>query len=137
MGDSGLKNFLPSYKMSSENSGGSYPALDATSPTDSVIAGDFGSLSAQEQERQRDEWKAELSKTEEEIITLRQVLASKEAHAQGLKRRFGITVFFNNQFAEFHFSQPKNGFSFWSRQNQSDSFFFISKFERRSWRKRW
>merc|ERR1712156_736751 len=83
-------------KMSGDNSsvasGSSYPALDATSPTDSVIAGDFGSLSAQEQERQRDEWKAELSKTEEEIITLRQVLASKEAHAQGLKRRLGITA---------------------------------------------
>ena len=27
----------------------SYPDLDATSPTDSVIAGDFGTLSAQEQ----------------------------------------------------------------------------------------
>merc|ERR1712227_982548 len=92
MGDSGLKNFLPSYKMSGENSGSSYPALDATSPTDSVIAGDFGSLSAQEQERQRDEWKAELAKTEEEIITLKQVLASKEAHAHGLKRRLGITA---------------------------------------------
>merc|ERR1712045_244246 len=90
--DSGLKNFSRHKKMSSENSGGSYPALDATSPTDSVIAGDFGSLSAQEQERQRDEWKAELGKTEEEIITLRQVLASKEAHAQGLKRRLGITA---------------------------------------------
>merc|ERR1712088_1107268 len=75
--------------MSGDNtsvaSGSSYPALDATSPTDSVIQGDFGTLSAQEQERQRDEWKAELGKTEEEIITLRQVLASKEAHAQGLK----------------------------------------------------
>ena len=59
--------------MSGENSGSSYPALDASSPTDSVIAGDFGSLSAQEQERQRDEWKAELAKTEEEIITLKQV----------------------------------------------------------------
>ena len=59
--------------MSGENSGSSYPALDATSPTDSVIAGDFGSLSAQEQERQRDGWKAELAKTEEEIITLKQV----------------------------------------------------------------
>merc|ERR1711890_212063 len=90
--DSGLKNFSRHKKMSSENSGSSYPALDATSPTDSVIAGDFGSLSAQEQERQRDEWKAELGKTEEEIITLRQVLASKEAHAQGLKRRLGITA---------------------------------------------
>ncbi len=48
----------------------SYP--DLASPTDSVIAGDFGSLSAAEQERQRDEWKAELAKTEEEIHTLRQ-----------------------------------------------------------------
>merc|ERR1711997_883363 len=81
-------------KMSGDNgaAASSYPALDATSPTDSVIAGDFGSLSAQEQERQRDEWKAELGKTEEEIITLKQVLASKEAHAQGLKRRLGITA---------------------------------------------
>ena len=35
-----------------------------------MIPGDFGTLSAQEQERQRDEWKAELGKTEEEIITL-------------------------------------------------------------------
>lgn len=69
----------------------SYPDLDATSPTDSVIAGDFGTLSAAEQERQRDEWKSELSKTEEEIMTLKQVLASKEAHAAGLKRRLGIT----------------------------------------------
>ncbi len=50
---------------------GSYPVL--TSPTDSVIAGDFGAMSAEEQERQRDEWKAELAKTEEEIATLRQV----------------------------------------------------------------
>merc|ERR1712045_1005199 len=90
--DSGLKNFSRHKKMSSVASGSSYPALDATSPTDSVIAGDFGTLSAQEQERQRDEWKAELGKTEEEIITLRQVLASKEAHAQGLKRRLGITA---------------------------------------------
>merc|ERR1712141_772322 len=82
-------------KMSSDNASGatsSYPALDATSPTDSVIQGDFGTLSAQEQERQRDEWKAELAKTEEEIITLKQVLASKEAHAHGLKRRLGITA---------------------------------------------
>lgn len=67
----------------------SYP--DLASPTDSVIAGDFGTLSAEEQEKQREEWKAELAKTEEEILTLKQVLASKERHAQGLKRRLGIT----------------------------------------------
>ena len=46
---------------------------EVTSPTDSVIQGDFGSLSAAEQERQRDEWKAELAKTEDEIMTLKQV----------------------------------------------------------------
>ena len=33
-----------------------------------------------------------LGKTEEEIITLRNVLASKEAHAQELKHRLGITA---------------------------------------------
>ena len=48
-----------------------------TSPTDSVIQGDFGSLSAAEQERQRDEWKAELAKTEDEIMTLKQVSSKK------------------------------------------------------------
>ena len=46
---------------------------EVASPTDSVIQGDFGSLSAAEQERQRDEWKAELAKTEDEIMTLKQV----------------------------------------------------------------
>ena len=34
----------------------------------------------------------DLGKTEEEIITLRNVLASKEAHAQELKHRLGITA---------------------------------------------
>ena len=63
-------------------------------------------MSAEEQERQREEWKAELRKTEEEILTLRRVLTAKERHAAGngqlenipqfyinlgLKRRLGIT----------------------------------------------
>merc|ERR1712107_824280 len=39
----------------------------------------------------REEWKAELRKTEEEVLTLRQVLTAKERHAAGLKRRLGIT----------------------------------------------
>ena len=53
------------------------------SPTDSVIGRDFQELSAEEQERQREEWKAELKKTEEEILTLKQVLTAKERHAAG------------------------------------------------------
>jgi len=64
---------------------------DANSPTDSVIGADFQGLTAEEQERQREEWKAELKKTEEEILTLKQVLTAKERHAAGLKRRLGIT----------------------------------------------
>jgi len=55
---------------------------DITSPTDSVIGADFQGLSAEEQERQREEWKAELRKTEEEILTLRQVLTAKERQQQ-------------------------------------------------------
>ena len=62
------------------------------SPTDSVIGRDFQELSADEQERQREEWKAELRKTEEEVLTLKQVLGAKEKHAAGLKRRLGITA---------------------------------------------
>merc|ERR1712066_1049540 len=59
---------------------------------DSVIGRDFQELSAEEQERQREERKAELKKTEEEILTLKQVLTAKERHAAGLKRRLGITA---------------------------------------------
>merc|ERR1712241_814760 len=58
---------------------------DVNSPTDSVIGRDFQELSAEEQE-------AELKKTEEEILTLKQVLTAKERHAAGLKRRLGITA---------------------------------------------
>merc|ERR1712176_1037409 len=67
-------------------------AEDINSPTDSGIGRDFQELSAEEQERQREEWKAELKKTEEEILTLKQVLTAKERHAAGLKRRLGITA---------------------------------------------
>merc|ERR1719412_1992978 len=63
---------------------------DINSPTDSVIGRDFQELSAEE--REREEWKAELKKTEEEILTLKQVLTAKERHAAGLKRRLGITA---------------------------------------------
>merc|ERR1712058_61344 len=62
-----------------------------TSPSDSVIGTDFQSLSPEEQEKQREDWKAELKRTEEEILTLKQVLLNKERQANGLKRRLGIT----------------------------------------------
>ena len=51
-----------------------------------MIGRDFQELSAEEQERQREEWKAELKKTEEEILTLKQVLTAKERHAAGQRK---------------------------------------------------
>ena len=69
----------------------SCPELKPTVPSESEIAGNFGTLTALEQEIQRYEWKTELSKTEEEIKTLKGVLASKEVQAVELKRKLGIT----------------------------------------------
>ncbi|KAL7637344.1 UNVERIFIED_CONTAM: hypothetical protein RMT77_012070 [Armadillidium vulgare] len=66
-------------------------SYDAMTP-DSGVHESFAALTPDEQEKQREEWRSELAKTEDEIQTLRQVLASKVKHAQDLKRRLGITV---------------------------------------------
>lgn len=71
--------------------------LSDASPTGSVSSAteainDFANLSLEEQERQREEWKQELQRVEEEIQTLRTVLASKIHHSTELKRKLGITV---------------------------------------------
>ena len=49
-------------------------------------------MTLEEQERQSEEWKQELTRVEEEIQTLRTVLASKIHHSTELKRKLGITV---------------------------------------------
>eukprot|EP00092_Neocalanus_flemingeri_P000726 GFUD01000770.1.p1 GENE.GFUD01000770.1~~GFUD01000770.1.p1 ORF type:complete len:188 (+),score=49.04 GFUD01000770.1:92-655(+) len=82
----------PAAEYAAEDVGFNGSPYDISSPTDSVIGADFQGLTAEEQERQREEWKAELKKTEEEILTLKQVLTAKERHAAGLKRRLGITA---------------------------------------------
>lgn len=53
---------------------------------------ELAGLSLEEQEAQRAEWSQELSRVEEEIQTLRTVLASKIHHSTELKRKLGITV---------------------------------------------
>uniref|UniRef100_A0A1B6L5A4 Tumor protein D54 n=1 Tax=Graphocephala atropunctata TaxID=36148 RepID=A0A1B6L5A4_9HEMI len=53
---------------------------------------ELAGLSPEEQERQRQEWTAELTKVEEEIQTLRHVLASKVKASQELKRKLGFSV---------------------------------------------
>jgi len=68
---------------------GSENAYDETS--DSGV-GDFLNMDPEQRQKAEETWRNELAKTEEEINTLRQVLASKMKHATDLKRRLGITV---------------------------------------------
>ncbi|KAL0113653.1 hypothetical protein PUN28_012649 [Cardiocondyla obscurior] len=61
------------------------------SPSDSIV-NELQGLSLEEQEQQRAEWSAQLAKVEEEIQTLRHVLANKIKTSQDLKRKLGISV---------------------------------------------
>ncbi|KAG7205884.1 hypothetical protein KM043_007814 [Ampulex compressa] len=62
------------------------------SPSTDNVANELQGLSFEEQERQKAEWSAELAKVEEEIQTLRHVLANKVRVSQELKRKLGISV---------------------------------------------
>ncbi|CAL1678531.1 unnamed protein product [Lasius platythorax] len=62
------------------------------SPSSDNIANELEGLSLEEQERQRAEWSDQLAKVEEEIQTLRHVLANKIKVSQDLKRKLGISV---------------------------------------------
>jgi len=62
------------------------------SPSADNVANELQGLSLEEQERQKAEWAAELAKVEEEIQTLRHVLASKVGVSHVLKRKLGISV---------------------------------------------
>ncbi|XP_043284721.1 tumor protein D54 isoform X3 [Venturia canescens] len=62
------------------------------SPSADNAANELQGLTLEEQERQKAEWAAELAKVEEEIQTLRHVLASKVGVSYALKRKLGITV---------------------------------------------
>ena len=77
--------------LDNESMSTSYPEQDATLSLDSEIVSNFEILTAAEQGTQRDEWKRELSKAEEELLTLKQAIAEKEAYIVGLRRRLGIT----------------------------------------------
>ncbi|KAJ8360907.1 hypothetical protein SKAU_G00174320 [Synaphobranchus kaupii] len=71
--------------MDSANQGLGADPLDADVPMEGAVGG------AGLTEEEKDELKLELSKVEEEILTLRQVLLAKEHHAGELKRRLGLT----------------------------------------------
>ncbi|XP_012239393.1 tumor protein D53 homolog isoform X2 [Bombus vosnesenskii] len=67
-------------------------SADYISPTSDNVVNELQGLSLEEQNRQKEEWSAELAKVEEEIQTLRHVLANKIRVSQELKRKLGISV---------------------------------------------
>ncbi|RWS12451.1 Tumor protein D54-like protein [Dinothrombium tinctorium] len=76
--------------MDASNDGlNAYAADDGIHESSSL---DLSSMDAEQRAQLEEEWRLELTKTEEEIQTLRQVLSAKVRHAQELKRKLGITV---------------------------------------------
>ncbi|XP_055627056.1 uncharacterized protein LOC129769067 isoform X2 [Toxorhynchites rutilus septentrionalis] len=75
-----------------DNSGKLSDESPVGSSSSAEIAQEFSGLTVEEQEAQRAEWSQELARVEEEIVTLRTVLQSKNRHASELKRKLGITV---------------------------------------------
>lgn len=59
---------------------------------DSGLNENLQNLDPEQRAKLEEEWKADLAKTEDEIQTLRQVLAAHVKRAQELKRRLGITA---------------------------------------------
>ncbi|XP_022229091.2 tumor protein D52 isoform X4 [Drosophila obscura] len=87
------KRFLSIGQSGRDNSANlSDPASPAASVASAEIAAEFAALTTEEKEQRRAEWSQELARVEEEINTLRTVLASKTRHASDLKRKLGITV---------------------------------------------
>ncbi|GAV03609.1 hypothetical protein RvY_14005 [Ramazzottius varieornatus] len=83
----GLSQYSPTQPLHVHDSETFYDPVEDGQNTPEAVA-----LTEEEKKRQEEEWKQELLKTEEEIDTLRRVLASKLRHGQELKRKLGITV---------------------------------------------
>uniref|UniRef100_A0A8D8VUP9 Tumor protein D52 n=1 Tax=Cacopsylla melanoneura TaxID=428564 RepID=A0A8D8VUP9_9HEMI len=80
------------------------PAEEASTLDMSPDSGinELQNLTPEEQEKQRQEWEKELVKMEEEINTLKQVLASKSKAAAELKKKLGFSVWkeFNDDISQ-------------------------------------
>ncbi|KAH8331530.1 hypothetical protein KR074_005417 [Drosophila pseudoananassae] len=92
IGHSGRGNKFGQLKNFNNTANLSEPASPAASVASAEIAAEFAALTVEEKEQRRAEWSQELARVEEEINTLRTVLASKTRHASDLKRKLGITV---------------------------------------------
>ncbi|XP_034477961.1 uncharacterized protein LOC117784358 isoform X2 [Drosophila innubila] len=87
------KRFLTIGHTAKDNSANlSEPASPAASVASAEIAAEYAALTLEEKEQRRAEWNQELARVDEEINTLRTVLASKTRHASDLRRKLGITV---------------------------------------------
>ncbi|KAI1290354.1 Tumor protein D54 [Halotydeus destructor] len=70
-----------------------YPATgEAYDQAQEQQAYDLSQMDPEQRAQLEEEWRTELLKTEEEIQTLKQVLASKTKQAQELKRKLGISA---------------------------------------------
>ncbi|KAK1132255.1 hypothetical protein K0M31_016377 [Melipona bicolor] len=86
------KKFLELVKGAELREDASLHSAGYISPTSDNVVNELQGLSLEEQDRQKAEWSAELAKVEEEIQTLRHVLANKIRVSQELKRKLGISV---------------------------------------------
>ncbi|XP_036386710.1 tumor protein D54-like isoform X6 [Megalops cyprinoides] len=77
--------------LNSPKKGLGVDSLDADVPVEEAAGNAGATLPPGLTEDEADELRLELTKVEEEIQTLRQVLSAKERHAGELKRRLGLT----------------------------------------------
>ncbi|XP_043243690.1 tumor protein D53-like isoform X4 [Amphibalanus amphitrite] len=70
--------------------GSEMPSLSPSA--DSGVVDAFSGLTPEEQEQQRQQWKEELARLEEDILLMRETLQAKMREAQVLKQKLGITV---------------------------------------------
>ncbi|KYN38158.1 Tumor protein D54 [Trachymyrmex septentrionalis] len=84
--------FLCNQRNNRNREDASLHSAGSLSPSSDTMANELQGLSLEEQEQQKAEWSAQLAKVEEEIQTLRHVLANKIKVSQDLKRKLGISV---------------------------------------------
>ncbi|KYM77552.1 Tumor protein D54 [Atta colombica] len=87
-----LHAFLCNQRNNRNREDASLHSAGSLSPSSDTMANELQGLSLEEQEEQKAEWSAQLAKVEEEIQTLRHVLANKIKVSQDLKRKLGISV---------------------------------------------
>ncbi|KYQ54012.1 Uncharacterized protein F13E6.1 [Trachymyrmex zeteki] len=87
-----LHAFLRNQRNNRNREDASLHSAGSLSPSSDIMANELQGLSLEEQEQQKAEWSAQLVKVEEEIQTLRHVLANKIKVSQDLKRKLGISV---------------------------------------------